>query len=84
QRQIARTRQAVAEAAAYKELSSEALTKLDRAINQFNRSAQQNWASILANPAPLPDAGDPRSIYRNSNTGTDLDQFVIVPTDFDN
>lgn len=82
QEQAARTEMAAAQAATYSELSLAALERLNTAANAFQRTAQRNWDSRLAQPSALPSPAGVGELYEAS-TGTfeGFDSFANVPTD---
>jgi len=81
--QGAQAERALAEAAAYREISNGALTRLSDAVSSFNTAAQQNWDSRLAQPAPLPLPASNEALVRDASQTLNNGQVVSVPTDTD-
>lgn len=79
QQQQRRVEQAMAAAAAYEELSREALARLNERSDRFNRTADQNWDSRLALPANFPM---PTPVEKLDSDGANIFNqrgFVNVP-----
>jgi hypothetical protein len=81
QRERVRREQAVALAAAYQELSSQAVNRLNEQTADFNEVAQDNWHSALAMPSPLPEPMDTRELNRQAEQLFNLEPIMVtVPT----
>ncbi len=81
QRERVRREQAVALAAAYQELSSQAVNRLNEQTATFNEVAQDNWHSQLAMPSPLPQPIDTDDLNRQAEQLFDLEPIIVtVPT----
>jgi len=86
------TQKAAAQAAANQELANQALARLNTAAASFERAANRNWDSRLANPPQLPNVASIEDIEKTLNVSfpnSDVDLYdfddeqdwVVAPTD---
>ncbi len=76
-----RTQQAAAVAAAYREMSHQALAALQEKTRDFNTAAQENWSSQLAMPSPMPRPTSPEDLDRETERLFELPPLADVPVD---
>ncbi len=80
----ARTQQALAAAKAYREMSEQAVAKLDNQNKSFEIAAKQNWFSGLAMPEPFPTPDSNSNLNTQARNLLNGPAFTDVPTNDNN